>query len=437
MLKQFTIVLCAVSLNAGVSASQEPIVPQRLPLKEALSLAFDRNPTLAAVRTEIDVAQANQLDVSRRLNPALTIESAGYGPGRREAPSFLNNQELSFRFDQEIEFGGRRSLRIAAAEKGIAAATAQVDNARRLLALDVQRAYFQAVLATADRDVARASIDEIDRAISLNRARFEKGEISGGELRRVQVERLRFVDDVFAAELALRNAKSALLALMNVTDLAASFEVVEPLAAGSVAATATAPGVIAAVLPGNIGGQGTTLAAEAILRRPDVLAAQREVERADTETRLQRALRSPNLTLGAGYKRDFGSNGLIIGGTLPLPFFNRNQGGVARAAAERAQAGHRARIAELSVRLDVQQAANAVDVNRERVAYIEREYLTMARESRDIVLASYRLGAANLIDFLDAQRAFRETVRTYNRALYEHRISIFELAAAASLPQQQ
>jgi cobalt-zinc-cadmium efflux system outer membrane protein len=82
------------------------------------------------------------------------------------------------------------------------------------------------------------------------------------------------------------------------------------------------------------------------------------------------------------------------------------------------------------VLLDVQQAANAVAVSRERVAYIEREYLSPSRESRDIVLASYRVGAADLIDFLDAQRAFRDTLRTYNRALYEQRLAIFQLAAA-------
>ena len=87
------------------------------------------------------------------------------------------------------------------------------------------------------------------------------------------------------------------------------------------------------------------------------------------------------------------------------------------------------------MKLEVQQALNAVAINRERVEYIQREYLTNARESRDIVEASYRLGAADLIDFLDAQRAFRDTLRTYNRVLYEQRVSLFELAAAAALPQ--
>ena len=424
-------------LGARPSSGQEPAVPDKLSLSQAVSIALERNPALAAVQSDVGIAAADRLNASRRLNPAFTFESAGYSLTRLRAPVEANNQQLDFRIDQEIELGGRRSLRTATAQAGVDAAQARVENARRLLVLDVQRAYFQAVLATADRDVARASLDEIDRALGLNRARFERGEIAGGELRRLQVERLRFVDDVFAAELALRNARSALLALMNVGGLGQPFDVTEPLAAAATTTTPTAPGVVAAVLPDAIGGQATEIVADAIARGPDVIAAQREVVRADTQTRLQRALSTPNLTIGGGYQRISGTHAFLFGATVPLPFFNRNQGGVARAEAERQQAESRVRATELTVRLDVQQAANAVDVNRERVQYIEREYLTTARESRDIIQASYRLGAADLIDFLDAQRAFRDTVRTYNRALYEQRISIFELAAATALPAAQ
>jgi outer membrane protein, heavy metal efflux system len=437
MLKTIAVLCCAVWLGARPSFGQEPTVPSKLSLSQAVATALDRNPTLAAVRSDVDIAAADRLNASRRLNPALTFDSAGYSLSQRDLPAFFNNQELTVRVDQEIELAGRRRLRTATAQAAVDAADARVENARRLLTLDVQRAYFQAVLATADRDVARASLEEIDRALGLNRSRFERGEISGGDLRRLQVERLRFVDDVFAAELALRNARSALLALMNVNNLSQVFDVTEPLAAASTTTPPTAPGVVAAVLPGAIGMQAPALVADAIAQRPDVIAAQRDVLRADTQTRLQRALRTPNLTIGGGYWRNYGTNAVVFGATVPLPFFNRNQGGVARAEAERQQAESRVRATELIVRLDVQQAANAVDVNRERVQYIEREYLTTARESRDIIQASYRLGAADLIDFLDAQRAFRDTVRTYNRALYEQRISIFELAAATARPPVQ
>ena len=168
-----------------------------------------------------------------------------------------------------------------------------------------------------------------------------------------------------------------------------------------------------------------------------MLAARREQAQAETSTRLQRALRTPNVTVGGGYQNNFGSDGVVFGVTLPLPFFNQNQGGIARADAERRAADARADATATAVRLDVQRALNAVDTNRARVEYIEREYLKNAQESRDIVLESYRLGVADLIDFLDAQRAFRDTQRTYNRALFDQRVSLFELAAAVGRPDVQ
>lgn len=406
------------------SAAQELIVPARLTLDDAIRLTRERNPALAAARNVVEIAEADRVTAGIRPNPAVTFESGNYPLFESPRPPFANNQELTLRFDQEIELAGRRRLRAEAAATGISAAEATFQDRERQLELEVRRAYFGVVLAKADVEVAQASLEEIDRVINLNRARYQQGEISGGEVRRIQVERLRFVDDLFNAQLALRNARSSLLALFNAPNLGVDFEVTESLNSASTGS----PAIPAQGPPPSL--DVTALGAQALAQRPDLLAAQRGVQRADTETQLQRALRTPNITIGGGYRRDFGTNAVVFGVTVPLPLFNRNEGGVARAEAERRQAANVAAAATTSVLLDVQQAINAADVSRARVQYIEREYLTPARESRDIVLAAYRLGTSDLIDFLDAQRAFRDTLRTYNRALYDQRLSLFQLAAA-------
>jgi cobalt-zinc-cadmium efflux system outer membrane protein len=405
-------------------SGQDLVVPPRLNLDEALRLAKERNPSLAAARNSVEIAESRRIDAQIRPNPAFTFESGNYPLFESPRPPFGDNQELTLRVDQEIELAGRRRLRTQAAEVGMSSADATFQDQQRRLELDVRRSYFGVVLAKADVEVAQVALDEIDKVITLNRARNQQGEISGGEVRRIQVERLRFVDDLFNAQLALRNARSTLLALLNASDLGVEFDVTESLAPNpSTSSIAQAPP--AAVL------DVAALRTQALALRPDLQAAQRDVQRADTETQLQRALRTPNITVGGGYRRDFGSNAVVFGVTVPLPLSNRNQGGVARADAERRQAANLAAAAATTVLLDVQQALNAADVSRARVQYIEREYLTPARESRDIVLASYRLGSADLIDFLDAQRAFRDTLRTYNRALYDQRVSVFQLAAAS------
>lgn len=407
----------AALLYASAAAAQQ--VPAVLTLADAVRLAEERNPALQAARNATDAARADTVTARALPNPALTFESEGRSIFRSPPD---DGHEYSVRLDQDLLLGSRRRLQITGAETGVAVADARYEDARRRLVYEVRRAYLQAVLAKADQDVARTSIEEIDRVIGVNRARLEQGAISGVEFRRLQVERLRFADDVFAAELASRNARSALLALLNMPNLNQPFDLAEPLVPTSGAAAAAAP-----LDP-------PALSLRALASRPDITAATGEVTRASTETRLQRALRTPTPTLGAGYKHNGGNDTLLFGVTLPLPMFNRNNGPIARADAERREAENRAAAVRTEVNLDVQQAINAANVNRERVAYIERESLKNAQETRDIMLASYRAGAITLIDFLDAQRAYRDTVRSYNRAVFEYRVSQFQLETAVGAP---
>lgn len=410
------------------AATAQGPIPERLSLGEAVALAVDRHPLMRASRAGVEAAEADRVSASRRPNPALSVDSAGYPVFESQRPGYWGGQEFTARLDQEIETGGRRRLRTEVADAGRAIARLAVEDRARQIGLDVKRAYLAAVLAQADREVAQTSLDEIDRVIALNRARFEQGEISGAELRRLQVERLRFVEDVFGADLSLRNARSGLLAWLNAPRLDQPIELTDSL-------RMPVPPSARPMDTSAVGAAG--LLARALEARPDLLAVRREQGQADTATRLQRALRRPGITVGGGYQNNFGADGFVAGVTVPLPVFNRNQGGVARAEAEQKASAARAEATATAVRLDVQRAVNAVETNRARVDYIEREYLGSAQASRDSVLASYRLGVANLIDFLDAQRAFRDTQRTYNRALFDHRVSLVELAAAASLPDVQ
>lgn len=413
--------LGAAVLYAGTAAAQQ--LPTRLTLADAVNIAVERNPDLRMAGNVVEAAQADKVTARTWPNPAFTFQSEGRSIFRSPPD---DGHEYSARVDQDLFPGARRRLQTEGAETGILVAEARFTDARRRLVHQVRVAYMQAVLAAADQTVAKTSLEEIDRVIGLNRARLEQGAISGVEFRRLQVERLRFADDVFAAELASRNARSALLALLNMPNLGQPFEVAEPL----IPPSGVVIGESGTVAPLDL----SVLGAQAAAARPDVAAATGEVRRATTETRLQRALRRPAPTLGAGYKHNGGNDALVFGVTIPVPLFNRNAGPIARAEAERRGAENRVQSVLLGVNLDVQQAVNSVDVSRARVAYIERDALKNARETRDIILASYRAGAITLIDFLDAQRAYRDTLRSYNRSVFDYRISLFQLETAVGAP---
>lgn len=298
-------------------------------------------------------------------------------------------------------------------------------NIERQLILRVRRAYFEVVVAQANLELAEQILHDIDQVIQLDRVRFREGEISGGELKRIEVERLRFLDDVFAARLALRNAKSTLLALMGLDDLDVDFRAVEPLLLDE-----SQPRQRMGIPPPL---PLKELERLALSQRPDMAAVRHTRRRADTELLRQRALRTSNIIVGGGYRRDFGINSVVFGVTIPLKIFNRNQGGIARALAERQRAEHQAEAIERLIRLEVRKAYNAVEINRQHVEYIRREYLQKSEQSRNIVLASYRFGEANLIDLLDAERAYAAIRQVYNQALFDYRMSLYELGAAIGL----
>ena len=424
----------AVGLLVGLltaSGSAQETIPERLTLAGAQRIAEAQNPAFRAARHVVDVARAEARTAGRRPNPMLVVEGEGYAPLASDRASFWADQALIVRFEQELETAGRRRHRIRAADAGVAMARAESSDARRRLQLAVGRTYFALALAQADRAVATAALEEIERVIALTEARVAVGEVAGVELRRLDVERLSFVDQVLTTDLAVRTARAALLGLLGATDLEQPVEAADPLQA---APLRTPDGRLIATAEGMaVDVRGLREAAAAT--RPDLQAARRAREQADGELLRQRALRAPNVTAGWGYRRDFGRHAMDFALSVPVPLFGTlNPGGVPRAEAERRRRAALEDAAGIAVAVELQQAVDAVDVSAERVRYVEEEYLSGAEQARDLVQASYELGETALIDFLDAQREFRATQRVRNQALYDLRISLIELAAAIGVP---
>jgi cobalt-zinc-cadmium efflux system outer membrane protein len=401
----------------GQEAGAPARVPARLTLDEAIRIAEARSPAIAAARTMTAIADADVVGAGKRPNPSIIIDLQGWPLSKQDRPPFFDDQQLTVALEQELEPGGRRGLRQQAAQIGVEISKASSRDRLRLLRFDVRRAYLQAVLAKADHDAARVTLDDIDKVLAINRARFEQGELSGIELRRLQVERHRFADDVLAAELSLRNTRSSLLAVLNLRPLGQEFDTADDLAA-----------------PSLDRGRETAIPDDALAGRPDLDALRLTEQRAGAEAQLEHALRTPAFALGAGWQRDFGTNALVVNARIPLPLANRNEAGVARADAERRLAASRTEEVTTAAALEIQLAANSVANSRTRVENIDRDYLRNAREARDIVLASYRAGAATLIDYLDAQRALREAQRAHDRALFDYHLSVFALEAASGNP---
>jgi outer membrane protein, heavy metal efflux system len=407
------------------SQAQETQVPSPLTIEDAIRLAINRNPYLVAAKYEIQALEGDKIAASKRPNPAFSLESENF-PLRAHPGSIFDTQEITSRVDYEIETGGRRKLRTEAAGQALEAQQFVYRNQIRLLRLEVERAFYGIILAKSNLDASKLILAQAERTISLNRVRYQQGDISALDLNRIEVETLKFQDDVFQADLALRNAKSSLLALLNTSDLSQDVDVIGALPVGD---QSSEPG-----LPPQAPLE--QLIQIAFKQRPDMAARLQDNLRANTETRLQRAMRSPNITVGGGYKRNAHDNSLVFGVAIPLKIFNRNEGEIVRAEAEQMRASNLITAVQREIQLEVQHAYNAVEINRQRVDYIRTQQLQRAEKSSQVTLESYNLGGATLIDYLDAQRTYRDARRIFNQALFDERISLYELSSSIALGVQ-
>ena len=425
------LLLGSLLLFSVPASGQRVEIPEGLTLADALRIAEAANPNFRASRNLVQIAEADAREASSRPNPEIAVEGEEYSIFGPNLPSFWNGQALIVRMEQEIETAGRRGHRMKAADAGIGVARSEVADELRHLQLEVSKAYFQLVLAQANQTTAGAALKDIERVINLTEARFNAGEVAGTELRRLQVERLHFFDQVLTTELAVSDARVVLLNLLGAADLKQQFEAIDPLEPPPLRSPdggliATGEGVTAAL---------NSLRRDAASIRPDLQAARLARERAEAEMELQNALRAPNVTFAWGYRRDFGEHAMDFEVSIPIPIFGSlNPAGVQRAFAERRRAQALERAAKIAIDSELQKAANAVDSSARRVRYIDQEYLRSSRELHDLVQASYHLGETALIDFLDVQREFIVTQQVRNQALYDLRISLIEMAAAVGIP---
>ena len=116
--------------------------------------------------------------------------------------------------------------------------------------------------------------------------------------------------------------------------------------------------------------------------------------------------------------------------STPLPLFDRNQGNVARAREEGGQADTRVRQLEQDIAVDVDLAAAQYAAADAALRMVEGDMLVQARDMRAITDYAYRRGEATLIEFLDAQRAYNETMQAWNDARAEYARSVFLVRAA-------
>lgn len=410
------VLACALLWAVGLegAGSQETITIER-----AVAEALENNLTLLAERTNIAVAEARLITARLRPNPVL---SAGgdhldlLGTGFNEINA-AGPAEFSLRTDFLHERGGKRRSRIETAEAARSVAQLEFLDAVRRLRLEVQSAFVDALLARENLTLARQNLETFNRIVEINTTRLKAGDLAEVELIRSRLAALQQANAVRRAELALRAAVIKLQGLMGRTRFSPDVEVAGELRrAGAVT-------------------ELETLRRTALENRPDLRALRDDSRRAAAALRLELARGKVDFTYGTEYRRQQGlaGTGNMLGFffSASLPIFDRNQGEIERARQELRQIELRIRALEASISAELESAYQQFTVSHGLLEQIESRMLTQAREVREIVEYSYRRGEASLLELLDAQRAFNETMLAYNEARAEYARNLYLLDALA------
>lgn len=392
-----------------------------LSLDDARHLAFERNQDLLAARYGIDAAAAQYVAAREFPNPTVAFSSAkigsdnattaaGNGIGNRNYDSIAAVSQL-------LEIGGKREARQRSAGAGAAGATARFDDMRRILDQGVTKAYIAAVLAGDRVSILLESAGYLNHERDIADARFKAGDIAESDRDQIGITAAQY-------ELQARSAETAAVQARIAVDLLTG----EPQPDGHWIPAETLEQLHNRPFP-------PAPRHAPGMNRPDVLAAEADLRRANADLYLQRAMRVPDPTLSLQVEHNPPGGGPPIdtygaGVSFPLPLWNRNGGNIGMAQAASEQAVLALEKARFQARSDL---ANAREAHAEAVARWTRyhdQIVPRSAKVRETIAFAYRRGGVSLVDLLEAERADHDIRLAEVQAMADAVCAAADLAAA-------
>ena len=426
-------VFCFELAGPQTAAAQSPSPPQAqalaqkpgvvtITLEDAIQMALQHNHNLLAARTTIQQSEAEETTANLRPNPVLLGDSQFlpiFQPSQFSSDYIDNTAQFDLGVSYLFERGKKRQHRLQAAKDQTAVTRSQVDDNERSLAFSVASQFINVELAESTLELANENLKSFQNTVEIGESRYKAGDISEDDLLKIKLQLLQFQTDVSAAKLARVQGLSDLRQLLGYESISADYDV--------------AGNFDYRPIKGNL----EDFQAKALQTRPDLRAAQQGVTAANSQYQLQKAIAKKDVTAQVSYTHLTDINNISLFGQIPLSFFDRNQGEIARTGFAITQAQEQEKFANGQVLTDVRDAVENLRTNDQVVGLYRSGYLDEAQQSRDISEYSYRHGAASLLDFLDAERSYRATELAYRQALASYLVALEQLREAVgtrSLP---
>lgn len=372
--------------GSGTSQAQAPAGTSAAPeltLNAVVEIAVRENPDLKSLRAKWEAMQERPAQAGTLANPMLTysgMDATGGG-------SWPDTNEKRVMVQQEFPWFGKRALREGVAAKDAEAMKLELDAMTRDVVMRVKERYYelhavQQVIAITGEE------EEVVRRVE----RTAESMYAVGAREQVDVLKAQ-------AEITLLKQKLVDLQAQEATLHARLNTLMNRGAALPLGAAVTPPGP-------EVGGSAEARLALAAAGRPEVLAAQAQVERYELERKLMAKEFVPDYKLGLEY-RDVGDSDDMVMFTVSvdLPLWrSKYRSGVREAEKMRDSSEAAREAAERQSDLDVQVAALNLQAARRTLTLYRSELIPQAEARFSASEAGYRTGKVDFMDLLESER---------------------------------
>lgn len=373
-----------------------PAVPEPLPPTDSAEVTIDQlvqsalstNPSVAQAAARVAALRGKCLQAGLPPNPTVGYLGSELGNDGR------GGQNGGFA-GQEFVTGGKLRLDQAVVVQEIQRAEQQLAATQTRVATDVRQSAYNVLVAQRRVDLATELVRISDQAVKASEELRDAEEIPLAALLQTEVEQQN-------ATILLQTARNQLDAAWQGLSAVLGADWPRQPIAGDVAQLPDAL---------NWDEQLVRITAQS----PELGAAMTDILRAQTALRRATVEPIPNISAQASVQYDESSNytvgGLQIG--IPLPLWNRNQGGIRQAQADVAHARRNADRVELDLKRRLAEAFQQYANARAQATTYAGSILPKARQTIELVQRGYQLGEVGYLDLLAAQRTFSQANLAY------------------------
>ncbi|MDQ6758424.1 MAG: TolC family protein [Acidobacteriota bacterium] len=395
-------------LFAGAACAQQALTWEQI--RERFRV---NNPNLVASRVSIEQSRAAEITAGLRPNPEFGVvldQFHIFNPGQFRP---FDNAQWTPSVSQLFERRHKRQLRVESARLGTAGATTEELDLERQLTFTLRDAFNRVLQSKSLLEVSEDNMKYYDELIRVNRERYQAGDIARTDLDRIELQRVQFETDLANARVNLRTAKIDLLALLNDRQQA----------------------VDALDITGEFAFKDTILIPQelhqiALDTRPDLRSSATAIQKAHIDNRLAWANGSADPIWGLEYQRTQPDNTMGVTLQIPLRIFDRNQGEKQRTGLEIQRTEKLREGLVTTVMHDIDSSYSTVESTRSILRSYRDRYIPQADRVRATVSFAYTNGGASLLDFLDAQKSYRDTQLAYRNLIGGYLTAVNQLNLA-------